>query len=352
MRIRVIQWATGPIGAAELRELITNPAFELVGVFVYSADKVETDAGALVGLPPTGVLATNDKAKILALDADVVLHAASKAFGIDSSLEDILALLASGKNVISTTSYTHIPTLGKQAYERFEQACAQGKSRFLAAGEHPGFMFERLAVSLTALSQRIDTIVVQEFVDCSHVTQPEMLTNLMGMGKQPEQISTDSPVFRSMSVEFEQSLAAAAHALGLRIDEIRTDIKTALASKDVVMSCTTLPAGTVAGQILRWTAYHNGIPVLVAEEYWTCTKDLLEWNIPAHGGHTVRVFIKGAPNLSLELNVDLSRHPELGGASGGAVAVAMSAVRAIPDVLAAPPGIVIPKIFGAYRWPT
>jgi hypothetical protein len=29
----------------------------------------------------------------------------------------------------------------------------------------------------------------------------------------------------------------------------------------------------------------------------------------------------------------------------------MTAVRAIPDVLASPPGVVVPRIFGAYRWP-
>jgi hypothetical protein len=29
----------------------------------------------------------------------------------------------------------------------------------------------------------------------------------------------------------------------------------------------------------------------------------------------------------------------------------MTAVRAIPDVLAAPPGVVTAPVFGAYRWP-
>ena len=43
---------------------------------------------------------------------------------------------------------------------------------------------------------------------------------------------------------------------------------------------------------------------------------------------------------------------ELEGTSGGQLAVAMTAVRAIPDVLAAPPGVVMPHVFGAYRWPT
>jgi hypothetical protein len=63
---RVIQWATGPVGSVQLAEVIDNPEFELVGLFVYSPDKLGVDAGALVGRPETGVVATNDKAAILA----------------------------------------------------------------------------------------------------------------------------------------------------------------------------------------------------------------------------------------------------------------------------------------------
>jgi len=42
---RVAQWATGRIGTAALRELIRSPQFELVGVYVHSAEKDGQDAG-------------------------------------------------------------------------------------------------------------------------------------------------------------------------------------------------------------------------------------------------------------------------------------------------------------------
>lgn len=63
---RIIQWSTGPVGSVQLAEAIDNPEFDLVGLFVYSPDKVGVDAGALVGRPDTGIVATNDKAAILA----------------------------------------------------------------------------------------------------------------------------------------------------------------------------------------------------------------------------------------------------------------------------------------------
>ncbi len=350
MTTRVVQWVTGAVGTAQLREVIDNPDLELVGLYVYSPGKAGVDAGALVGRGPTGVLATNDASAILGLDADVVLHAASKAFGDNTNTEDIVALLESGKSVITTTSYTHLPTYGADVDERINLACAQGGTRFHAAGEHPGFMFERLATSVTALSQRVDKITVAEYVDCRAVTAREMLVDLMGMGKRPDEITVDSAMFRAISSQYEQSLAATADVLGLRIDDIRREIRTATVPHDVEVSCGTLPAGSVVGQILSWTAYRADQPVLVAEEYWTATPDIPEWDMALDGEFLVRVVVDGVPPLRVELTIG-NDPVDLPGVAGGQVAVAMTAVRAIPYVLAAPPGVVIPPVFGAYRWP-
>jgi hypothetical protein len=348
-KVRVIQWATGAVGAAQLREVVDRPDLELVGLFVYDPAKVGVDAGELVGRPSTGVTATDDKAAILALDADVVLHAASKAFPQNTNTDDIVALLASGKDVITTTSYNHLPTFGEDAAARIDAACRTAGTRFHAAGEHPGFMFERLATSLTALCQRVDTITVQELVDCSGLTEPKMLMELMGMGKQPEDISVASPMFRAVSVQYEQALAAAAATLGLEVDEIRHSIRTATVDHDVAVACGTLPAGSVVGQILSWSAFHQGRPTLVAEECWTCTP-VPEWGLSADDQFAVRVRVDGAPNVAVDLRIDRTPIAEYGGVSGGHLAVAMTAVRSIPDVLAAPPGVVVPGVFGVYRF--
>jgi hypothetical protein len=348
---RVVQWATGAVGAAQLRAVLDDPELELVGVFVYSAYKIGVDAGTLVDRAPTGVLATNDKDEILALDADVVLHAASKGFPVNTNTDDIVALLASGKNVITTTSYNHLPTFGREVAERVEAACRDAGTRFHAAGEHPGFMLERLATSITALCQRVDRITVQEFVDCSGLTEPKMLMELMGMGKQPDEISVASPMFRAVSVQYEQALAAAADTLGLEVDDMRHEIRTAIADDDVKVACGTLRAGSVVGQILSWSAYHAGAPILVAEEYWTCT-EIPEWNLSADDQFLVRVIVDGAPGIAVDVRIDRAPIADYGGVSGGHLAVAMSAVRAIPYVLAAPPGVVVPHIFGAYRFVT
>jgi hypothetical protein len=354
MTIRVIQWATGPVGAAALQEIIDSPDLELAAVYVYSPSKVGVDAGTLVGRRATGVLATDDRAAILAVDADLVVHTASKAFPINTNTDDIVALLESGKSVITTASYSHLPTFGAQAHQRIASACALSGARFLAAGEHPGFMFERLATTITALSKRVDHITVREFVDCRAVTERQMLVDLMGMGKRPDEITVESPIFGALSAQYEQSLAATADVLGLTLDEIRPSIRTATSDRDVEVAFGVLPAGTVVGQTLSWTAYRNGAAVLAAEEYWTVTGDISEWDIPSGGQFLVRVIVDGYPPLRLELTIGGAdgevEADGLPGVVGGQVAVAMTAIRAIPYVLESPPGVVIPSVFGAYRW--
>jgi hypothetical protein len=345
---RVIQWATGPVGRIQLAEVIDHPDLELVGVLVYSPDKEGVDAGALVGRSDTGVLATGDKSAILALDADVVLHAASKAVAVNTNLDDIVALLESGKDVITTTSYNHLPTYGAEEHRRILDACEQGATRFHAAGEHPGFMFERLAATVTALSQRVDRITVQEKVDVSAVPVREMLVDLMGMGKQPEEISTDSVMFQAVSRQYEQALGATAEVLGFEFDEIVREIATATSETEVEVACGTLPAGGVVGQVMSWGACRGGVPVLVAEEYWTVTSEIPDWDLDLTGEFLVRVVVEGRPNMELELRI--SNDTEGDDAPGGLVAVAMSAVRAIADVRASAPGVVAAPVFGAYRF--
>ncbi|MGA2828756.1 MAG: hypothetical protein ABSF03_21865 [Streptosporangiaceae bacterium] len=71
---RVVQWATGTIGAYALRKIIEHPDMTLAGVYVHSPAKAGKDAGDLCGVAATGVLATGDIDEILALRADCVLY--------------------------------------------------------------------------------------------------------------------------------------------------------------------------------------------------------------------------------------------------------------------------------------
>lgn len=355
MATRVVQWATGAVGRAALAELIENPQFQLAGVLVYDPAKTAVDAGDLCGLPPTtGVRPTTDKSEIVALRPDVVIHAASKAHAVETNADDICRLLAAGINVISTTSYNHLPTYGAETGSAFVEACRAGGSRFHAAGENPGFMFERLVATLTGLSKSIDRIDLYEATDVSAVDSRPMLIDLMGMGRPPEDVSVDSPIIGKLDMAYRQALNATADVLGITLSHIDISVDATTLPHDIEVLAGTIEAGTVVGQRFSWTGHWSGRPILAIHEEWVLTRDLPQWGItplqPGEKAPLIRAVVKGVPSFELQLDVGWDGEGPTGThAQPGHLMIAMSAVRAIPYVLAQPPGVVTAPVFGALQ---
>ncbi|MDX1873916.1 dihydrodipicolinate synthase [Mycolicibacterium sp. 120266] len=353
MTIRVGQWATGAVGRAALAELIENPHFRLVGVHVYDPGKAGEDSAALCGLAePTGVLATTDKAEIIALAPDVVIHTASKAHSVNTNAEDICELLAAGISVITTTSYNHLPTYGADLTAAFEDACRKGGARFHAAGENPGFMFERLVTTLTGLSKSVERIDLYEATDVSQVDSRPMLVDLMGMGRPPQDVTVDSPIIGKLDMAYRQALNSTADVLGVRLSAIEVSVDATTIDHPLDLPAGRIDAGTVVGQRFSWTGYRRDHPLLAIHEEWVLTRDLPQWGLsplePGQKAPLIRAVVAGVPSFELQLDVGgPSRNAAGEIALPGHIMIAMSAVRAIPDVLAAPPGIVTAPVFGA-----
>src|SRR5271166_1455046 len=93
MSLRVIQWATGSVGAAAIKGVLDHPELELVGCWVHSQAKAGKDVGEIIGTSPLGVIATNSIDDVLALDADAVIYAP-----LLPNVEEVAALLRSGRD--------------------------------------------------------------------------------------------------------------------------------------------------------------------------------------------------------------------------------------------------------------
>jgi 2,4-diaminopentanoate dehydrogenase len=61
MTLRVIQWATGPVGMAQLRQIVERPDLDLAGVRVYSPAKTGLDA---VGHPAPECNPANSRSRV------------------------------------------------------------------------------------------------------------------------------------------------------------------------------------------------------------------------------------------------------------------------------------------------
>ena len=94
--LRTVVWSTGGVGSIAIDAIAGRPDLDLVGVWVHSADKVGKDAGALAGVDPVGVAATNDADALIALRPDCVVYAASGPDRDAGAVPDYLRLLERG----------------------------------------------------------------------------------------------------------------------------------------------------------------------------------------------------------------------------------------------------------------
>lgn len=210
---RVIQWATGTVGSVSLRHIIENPAYELAGVLVYNPEKSGKDAGDLVGLPKTGVLATSDIEKIIETDADCV-HFAPQFQDVDM----VCRLLRSGKNVVSTIG-PFFPTEHNQAaWQKIEAACQQGGTSFHGCGIHPGFIGDIMPMTLTRLQNRIDRIEVFEIAN--KLKSPSVYIQFMGFGQTPDEFASKPNVMTGGMEAFSDSMALVVAGLGKKIERL------------------------------------------------------------------------------------------------------------------------------------
>lgn len=325
---RVVQWATGNIGTRALRSVIEHPNLALAGVYVHSASKVGSDAGALCGLDATGVLATSDIDEILALGADCVLY-----MPLACDFDEVCRLLASGSNVVTTRGEFHRPgSLAPEVRERVEAACAEGGTTIHSTGSSPGFITEAVPLVLTSIQRRLDRLTIDEFADLSQRDSPTLLFDLMGFGRPPGDVAEQRVAhFRD---SFGPSLQVLAEALSLPLDSLEAHGDIATAAHDVEIAAGPLAAGTVAAQRTTVSGMRAGRELLRFRATWYCTTDLdPPWDVQDTGWH---LTVEGDAPLDMRIVLPISLD-QMAEVTPGLTA--HRAVNAVPVVCAAASGI-------------
>jgi 2,4-diaminopentanoate dehydrogenase len=328
-RIRIIQWATGNIGTRSLQRVIEHPDMELAGLWVSNPAKVGKDAGALCDLPPTGIVATSDVAQLVATPADCVLYMRQ---GTD--IDELCALLASGKNVVTTRSdFHHPPSMEPDVRARMEAACAQGGTSIHSTGSSPGFVTEALAIPLVSMSRRLDCLTIDEFADISSRDSPDLLFNIMGFGTSPGQF--DQHRVDHVKQHFSTSLAHVADALRIAIDEWSGFGELASALEDKQIAAGLIAAGSVAAQRITIEGRCNGKARLRFRANWYVSQEIdrSDWTLRETGW---RIRIEGDTPMDVNISFPVSAE-EFPKVSPGFTA--HRAVNAVPMVCAAHPGI-------------
>lgn len=332
MSYKVIQWSSGNVGKGVIKTVLERPNLELAGLYVFNEDKAGTDAAELVGQPPVGIVATTDIDELLASKADVLLHASlpSLVYGDDpqSDIEVICKFLEAGINVITTVGYLYPKSHGKEIEGRIADACAAGGSTFHSTGLNPGWMGDVLPLCMTGLSRRIDAIKVLEITNFEFYPSPEVMFDMMGFGKSPEDFAKHTERYNFwLNGLFIENVQMIADALEVNLDEIVSTTEQELTTEELKVAAGVVPAGTIAGQRWEWAGMKDGKKLISHETVWRMHRSIAPgW---PDGKHQVQIM--GKPNINLEISPTWI--------DDGLLATGMHGVNAIPYVCEAEPGI-------------
>jgi 4-hydroxy-tetrahydrodipicolinate reductase len=335
MSFRVIQWSTGNVGRYALRQILDHPDLELVGVFVTSENKDGQDAGGLCGRRATGVQATRDAAALLAADADCVVYTATADRRPFEAVKDICRILASGKNVVSSSVVGLVDprALGDRVTAQLEAACAKGASSFFTSGIDPGFANDLLPLLLSGLCGTWEEIRIQEIINYATYAQPQVLFDTMGFGK-PLDATPVLLMPGALRFAWGGTIKLLAQGLGLTLDEIRERHERLPARKRLDIQGSVVEPGTTAALRFEVQGIVGSAPALVVEHVTRLDDNLApDW---PKGNGSYRVLVKGDPGMRCEFEF-WDEHGDH--AVGGVVLTATRLVNAIPAVCEAPAGL-------------
>src|ERR1700716_2630745 len=187
MAIRVAQIGTGNVGRHALAQLITDPRFELTGVWVSGDSKAGKDAAELAGLDnSTGIAATTDLDQVLATEPECAVYTAMADNRLMEALEDYRRILAAGVNVVGSSAvFLQYPwqVLPDELVSPIEEAAKAGNSSVFVNGIDPGFANDLLPLALAGTCQSIEQIRCMEIVDYATYDSATVMFDVMSFGK-------------------------------------------------------------------------------------------------------------------------------------------------------------------------
>ncbi len=317
-KIRVLQYGVGPIGASIVRLMREKAALEIVGAIDKDPAKVGRDLGEVAGSKdaPWGVLIAADSTGLLAKPVDVVIHSTSSY--LPNVMDQLLECLGAGCCVVSTCEelaypYRKHPDLSAQ----LDAAAKEEGVALVGTGVNPGFVMDKLVLTLSAASQRVEWAKAVRIVDASKRRLP--LQKKIGAGMTPEEFRAQVSAGVIKHHGLPESIAMVADGLGFELDDISETIEPVIAAEPVKTEFLEVAQGEVAGvhQIARGT--DGGKEKIYME---------LKMFVGAENSAD-SIELKGEPNLTLTIP----------GGTHGDVATAAVIVNAIPSILAAQSGL-------------
>lgn len=321
--IRVLVLGTGQMGSGIARLVLDKPGLILAGACECRSDLAGLDLGRVIGLQrDLDIQVMSDLGRAVAHCRPKVAIQASCST-LESAVDDILLLLRNGVHVISIAEeMAHPRRRSPQLAEKMDAVARAGQVAVVGAGINPGFVFDRLIITLTGVCADIRSISAWRVNDLS-AYGPSVLSS-QGVGLSPEAfrsgVENGSVVGH---VGFAESIHLIADAVGWKLDRIEERREPIVARVRRETPFIAVEPGQTAGCLHTAVAYRGGDAVITL----THPQQLQP---AAEGIETGDVIeIQGTPS------VRLAGSPEI---PGGIATIAL-AVNSIPLVLGATPGL-------------
>jgi hypothetical protein len=316
-KIRAIQYGVGPIGASLVRLMREKQAIEVIGAIDHDPAKVGRDLGEVAGASdaPWGIK-ISEEIDVLDEGADVVVHSTSSS--LPAVMDQLTACLAAESCVVSTCEELAYPF--RKYPDLAANLDAQAKSwgvALVGTGVNPGFVMDKLVLTLSAAAQRVDSVRVVRLVNASKRRMP--LQRKVGAGLSVEEFKKKVAAGIIKHHGLPESIAMVADGLGMEIEEITETIEPVIAKEAVRTEFLEVAPGQAAGVHQIAQGIVGGNPKIYLE---------LQMYVGAPESSDT-IELSGQPNLVLTLP----------GGTHGDMATAALIVNAIPAILAAPAGL-------------
>lgn len=316
--LRVLQMGLGPIGLATAARARREAGMELVGVVDRDPALVGRDLGGLLGGADLGLRVEADvEAAIDAVRPDVVLHATGSF--LEEVAPELRAIVGRGASVVSTCEelaypfYRH-PELARE----LDDAARTAGAVLLGSGVNPGFVMDKLVVTVMAASESIRSVRVERVVDAA--TRRGPFQKKIGAGMERADFERRSAGGKMGHIGLVESAHMLADAMGAdRERALERELRPVIAERPITTDHVTVQAGRVAG-------IHE--TVVVAAGGSERVRMELDMFVGAPNPHDSAV-IEGEPRLEVEIGSGVAGDP-------GTVAIVISSA---PLVRSLAPGL-------------
>ena len=317
--LKVVHVGLGPIGQAIARMVLDTEGLQIVGATDMAPDQDGRDLGAVLGLGRKVRVKVdgNSERFMKRARADVAVLCTSSS--LKAVRPQVLALVGSGLNVITTCEELAHPTPATAAaFREVDAAAKRKKVSVLATGVNPGFAMDALALFLTAPCAHVRRISVSRCVDAATRRLP--LQRKVGAGLNLNQFRRAMTEGTVRHVGLRESVYMIADALGWKLDRVDETLEAAIAPRDLDTEYLRIPAGGVAGikQHARGFKGEDGVISLDLQMYV---------GAEAPRDH---LYIDGNPAIDMTIK----------GGIAGDIATTAIVVNSIPKLMAARPGLV------------